>query len=1335
MSDTSSLDEAVRDAKEAIQKARAVAEREFGKAKGGKGGKGIFNRWPAGSGGGKGGQFAPKKGGSGSGGGSNAYAAKTPKSPMAFFGGMLFGGGKGGEGKPDPSAADKKPGAPGLFGGNGPLGNKPSNAKPHPKVDDNGNPVTIKHPTKPSDKRSWDNPNRTATFTPGGDVPDALNGVAFKSWQGPTSKRDWANVPGQNKSLDEPPLNPGRKNVGAGVIIMEDDGRVWLTRPTNAFGGYQNTFPKGTAEKGLSLQANAIKEAWEETGLKVEITGHLGDFERDTSVGRYYMARRVGGTPKDMGWESQAVRLSPVKALKDHLNRKVDQGIADEIAMLVDLSKAKGGAKGGKGGAWQSQPRWPSGTPLGGQWMATDGKGLTMPPKIAGGLEGKNAAYQKKADAMYALAQGGAGNLPQMQTAVQGMVDKVKANDEAGKKSSHVKWHAQVTQYAAKVTLDVKAGVTAPATATGISGPESIGSWVKVAPKPGGSAQGAIFKDANGQEWLVKAYSTKDQATKEVIASKLLQAAGVNAVDMKLVDLGDQFGGGVGVASKMIDEPIANLSGANNIKVARKDFAAQAWINNWDAIGLAKDNTVVGQNTGKVYHVDPGGAFDVKAMGGKKPFGSEATAWDSMRDPSLSPNGAAVYGKMTKGELQASAAAVAKIKDSEIDSIVNGIGKAGGMSSAERMALSKTLKHRRLDIMDKAGIDNDGSSLGGVKVPKMDPVKAPPTGKAPAKPTFNSGMPKADGIYGNLASALEKAHKEGDLKKVNEIMTEPLVNGYFTSKTANGVALSAYGNQIKADLEKSTTAAAAKEGAETTGADGSKWTVKGNTRVPKAHKPASPAPNLPDFEAAKLPMSNTNAASHNKKVDDIAAFAKAGKADAILAMQFGSNTYAKKQVNTANAALAAMGSPHQVGLKQKANSHPAIADPGKVTSPSPAPKPKSKAGKDWMKLRPGEEVIAEGEEFGVKWATVKKPPKGFDASHLPDPPDFFAFGKQGPTGKWVSSVEAVNAANNKDAQSINNKAIATKSAEAVLNMKYNVLSKSTGQLTGERKPITDHPAAGVKEHLTNVVAELKAMTRSTYTQKHSGSFSGAYSAAAQNMAKKVGKKDYKEFAAHPHKAADYLVLNTSAASALPVPKQGQFSEVKKGGSKPLDKVLDQYGADSAKAYEKMSATEQNAAKSYTSDAYYEWNFALRKGDTEAPKFKQAQKMVNGMAKAATELPEGIILYRGIDVGESTYKSIVGGVIQDGSFQSTSYGSQPAFASKQTWLRMHVGKGVKAVDATVFSDFKSGEREIILKNNARYAVLKVEKHDNFKTSTGASMGPKTIVDVLVLPHED
>jgi len=111
-------------------------------------------------------------------------------------------------------------------------------------------------------------------------------------------------------------------------VIEEPDGRVWVVRPTNGYAGYLCTFPKGRATGGLSLQATAIKECFEESGLRVAIIGTLIDVHRGLTTTRYYRAARIGGTPVDCGWESQAVAPVPKNKLIAQLNASVDHPIA-----------------------------------------------------------------------------------------------------------------------------------------------------------------------------------------------------------------------------------------------------------------------------------------------------------------------------------------------------------------------------------------------------------------------------------------------------------------------------------------------------------------------------------------------------------------------------------------------------------------------------------------------------------------------------------------------------------------------------------------------------------------------------------------------------------------------------------------------------------------------------------------------------------------------------------------------------------------------------------------------------------------------------------------------
>ncbi len=211
----------------------------------------------------------------------------------------------------------------------------------HPQQDDHGQKVIIKEPTTPTPLSTWNDPSAIATVVPGGSMPAELNGVAFTPWANyPTTAAEWNSYEGLAPAIREPAMTvPAGMQPAAGAIVLEADGRVWVVHPSNGWGGYQATWAKGRVEGGLSLQATAVREVFEESGLQVRIVGFWGDYDRTTTRTRYYLAERIGGHPgAGMTWESQAVSLCPVSDLPKLLN-----GAAD-MPIIATLQAASGRA-------------------------------------------------------------------------------------------------------------------------------------------------------------------------------------------------------------------------------------------------------------------------------------------------------------------------------------------------------------------------------------------------------------------------------------------------------------------------------------------------------------------------------------------------------------------------------------------------------------------------------------------------------------------------------------------------------------------------------------------------------------------------------------------------------------------------------------------------------------------------------------------------------------------------------------------------------------------------------------------------------------------------------
>lgn len=205
----------------------------------------------------------------------------------------------------------------------------------HPRPDANGNVVKLLNPSTPTPQWTWTDASSTAVVVPDGPIPDVSNNIPIACWRdAPRNSAGWEAL-AEGCRIPEPDfVVPKGKKAAAGVAVLEKDGRVWLVAPSNAFGGYPVTFPKGTRDPGMSLQASALREAFEEAGLAVMLTRHLVDVPRSTSFTRYYLARRVGGNPAEMGWESQAVLLAPIVALPALLTNKNDLPIIQALQGL-----------------------------------------------------------------------------------------------------------------------------------------------------------------------------------------------------------------------------------------------------------------------------------------------------------------------------------------------------------------------------------------------------------------------------------------------------------------------------------------------------------------------------------------------------------------------------------------------------------------------------------------------------------------------------------------------------------------------------------------------------------------------------------------------------------------------------------------------------------------------------------------------------------------------------------------------------------------------------------------------------------------------------------------
>ncbi len=1358
---------------------------------------GGYSRHPSGSS--KGGQFAPK--------GTNSFGNPSEPAPFKSGGNTFLEVGGPGWG------SYKKPSAP------------PPGAKPHPAgVDDKGNPVTVNYPTKPSSKDTWGNKNATATFTPGGDTPSTLNGVPMKSWSPP--KEGWHAVGGNNERLEALfPFNKPTdgKSTGAGVLIMESDGRVWLTKPTNEFGGYKQTYPKGTVESGLTMQQNAIKEAFEETGLKIKITGVLGDYDRTTSRARMYIAERVGGTPKDMGWESQAVRLATMKDAKTLLNMSHDKKILDDLQDLMEFAKAKGGS-------WQNQPRWPGGTPLGGQWKTMGADGLTMPPLIAGGLEGKNTAYQKAVNAAHAAAQ--KGDVAPVKQLISKYISKLDAFNAGQKGSSHLKWGAMGAQYGIQLLKDASVKPVAAATADRIKGPETLSDMGPVTgPKPGGSNPGALYTQ-NGQEWLVKgsnaakyqdAATVADRSKNEVLAAKLMLAAGAGAPDMKLVELEGKYEGGLGVASKMIDGLTKlSVTDLGAMGAVRGDFAIHAWLANYDVLGAALENTAI--KDGKAINIDPGGALLFRAQGEKKDLSAtgglldpSAPEFESMRK--TNDHQKAVYGKMMASDLAASAEKLNNISDDTIKSLVKTYGPG---DEAFRDKLAQNLIDRKNAILDKAGLPfkmGVGASVAQPAAAPKEEKPAPTTQeveaallakamkevntistlakngvangvsyKAPNK-TASEKLALLTSTYANdqnlqkIAAQMDKAYSAGDLSGLamakvgadvlassvpaikpfsmaasslsvhaqnamlklaadNAKAAEPIAaaapkidippkpefpSAKFGDTYYKGLAEKAEGLAGKGDL--AGLKAMATSGKYAGGVPWKPGSPNGKVmaayhgalvakleqqdasvvvaRVQQAQvalqKPAAvPTPTdaaekalpaMPNFAAKKLPADNTNASSHNAKVDVLEKLSAAGDVKGILSLGYGTNTYAKKQAQIANDVLAALGSPHVVTPGQKSNAHPALF--GGVTAAQ------ATIAAATVKTTPAKGV-----------AKPKLDPSNLPMAkvELPEKPGLFT----------ASSKSWVNDQNNKLVNEIETH-LKAGNLTALQNMTFTELDKETGKALGT-KHVSEAMAKLVNSYYDASVATLKDVASPPRPLKV---FEGQSASSINSISRAFPSKPLGTTVASLPKNEQlgfWMALGKvdNISQFLPASEQDYSDAMGKAAYPHYDK-----GSEVAKNFINMMHDNSALANAYREGKTYHQNGGYTASDGGS-KHNLAELTQAALAHSTAQ-PAGTRLYRWQNMPADMAKKLLltepGTVLQaNGPMPTSRYATATKGFGKHR-MEIIYADGARAVDSFGSKRFQS-EMEVTTLPNSRFVLLSSKK-----TKDGY-----TDIKVLMLPPD-
>jgi hypothetical protein len=299
-------------------------------------------------------------------------------------------------------------------------------------------------------------------------------------------------------------------------------------------------------------------------------------------------------------------------------------------------------------------------------------------------------------------------------------------------------------------------------------------AWKQIGPQKG-TNPGGQYVDEDGQKWYLKQSKSNSHALNEVLANKLYQAVDSPVLDSTLVYLGKNPDGSakLGTASKWA-ETYGNIDPNKkyDLQAAQKEFAVHAWLANWDCVGLVNDNlSYVKKPYGATMTcLDVGGSLFYRATGAlKATFGESVNEWDTLRDPKVNPQSAAVFGSMTAQQLYDSAKkVVGGISNETIQDLVDKYSKWGGYSE-----LASTIAKRRDDIekrvMAMQGVAKEVDNSHELSA-QSDVAQSNVAAVEPAKPSDIPAPPPA--LMSQIPLKAKKLYdvaKSGDLNSLKAV--------------------------------------------------------------------------------------------------------------------------------------------------------------------------------------------------------------------------------------------------------------------------------------------------------------------------------------------------------------------------------------------------------------------------------------------------------------------------------------------------------------------------------------------------------------------------------------
>ncbi len=116
------------------------------------------------------------------------------------------------------------------------------------------------------------------------------------------------------------------------ALVSVKGGKVW-------------TLPKGKADGKESLEETALREVSEETGLRGELAGRLGEITywyflpekiRCKKTVHFFLMRYISGSTEDHDWEVDAAAWFPIEKALGAVSYKGDREMLEKAKKMID---------------------------------------------------------------------------------------------------------------------------------------------------------------------------------------------------------------------------------------------------------------------------------------------------------------------------------------------------------------------------------------------------------------------------------------------------------------------------------------------------------------------------------------------------------------------------------------------------------------------------------------------------------------------------------------------------------------------------------------------------------------------------------------------------------------------------------------------------------------------------------------------------------------------------------------------------------------------------------------------------------------------------------------